>query len=175
MAEDCQKCLAAGCNGYATKPIDRQKLLATVAPWATRGRTPDAAPAASRPASTTRLPSWLYSDLDFADDPELVDLVALFVGQMPDQIKALEAQAQSRDWNEVARSAHRLKGAAGTYGFDSLTPYAAQLEAAVRESQSEERMLAAVDELVSLCRRLRPGIAPTPDTAVHNAGDTVRG
>ena len=35
MAEDCQKCLDAGCDDYATKPIDRQKLLATVAHWMT--------------------------------------------------------------------------------------------------------------------------------------------
>ncbi|MCY2992918.1 MAG: response regulator [Planctomycetota bacterium] len=175
MAEDCQKCLAAGCNDYATKPIDRQRLLATVAPWATCGCTPDAAPTATAQASTARLPSWLYSDLDFADDPELVDLVALFVAEMADRITALEAQAQSRDWNEVARSAHRLTGAAGTYGFGAVTPYAAQLEAAVRESQSEERILSAVDELVSLCRRLRAGIAPAQDTAVHNAGDTTCG
>jgi CheY-like chemotaxis protein len=39
MTEDCQKCLDAGCNDYATKPIDRQKLLATVAPWTALGRT----------------------------------------------------------------------------------------------------------------------------------------
>ena len=43
MTEDFQKCLAAGCNDYATKPIDRQRLLATVAPWADHGQTPDAA------------------------------------------------------------------------------------------------------------------------------------
>jgi len=33
MAEDCQKCLAAGCDGYVAKPINRQKLLTTVASW----------------------------------------------------------------------------------------------------------------------------------------------
>jgi len=39
MADDSQKCLDGGCDGYASKPIDRQRLLATVAPWLARGRT----------------------------------------------------------------------------------------------------------------------------------------
>ena len=39
MAEDCKKCLDAGCNDYATKPIDWQKCLTTVARWATRDRS----------------------------------------------------------------------------------------------------------------------------------------
>ncbi len=47
MAEDCQKCLDAGCDGYATKPIDRQKLVATVAAWVARGRTPCNSPDSS--------------------------------------------------------------------------------------------------------------------------------
>lgn len=33
MAEDRQKCFDAGCNDYITKPINRQKLLATLAHW----------------------------------------------------------------------------------------------------------------------------------------------
>ena len=33
MAEDRQRCEAAGCNDYATKPIDRRRLLETCARW----------------------------------------------------------------------------------------------------------------------------------------------
>ena len=40
MADDCQKCLDAGCDGYAAKPIDRKTLLATIAPWLGRERSP---------------------------------------------------------------------------------------------------------------------------------------
>jgi signal transduction histidine kinase/CheY-like chemotaxis protein len=36
MAEDCQKCLDAGCDGYLAKPIDRQNLLNTVVSWLAR-------------------------------------------------------------------------------------------------------------------------------------------
>jgi Amt family ammonium transporter len=38
MASDRQKCIDAGCNDYTTKPVDRQKLVALVADYATRDR-----------------------------------------------------------------------------------------------------------------------------------------
>ncbi|MHB8972884.1 MAG: PAS domain S-box protein [Pirellulaceae bacterium] len=55
MAEDRQKCLEAGCDEFATKPIDRQKLLATVSRWAGHGRTNDGSRAATTADSTQPL------------------------------------------------------------------------------------------------------------------------
>lgn len=38
MPEDRDRCLAAGCNDYLTKPVDREKLITTVNRWAKRRR-----------------------------------------------------------------------------------------------------------------------------------------
>ncbi len=53
MVEDGQKCLDAGCDDYATKPIERQKFLTTVATWAARGPARSDLPAPSTSASQT--------------------------------------------------------------------------------------------------------------------------
>jgi len=43
MAEDRQKCIDSGCDGYATKPVERLKLLAACADW--MGKSSTARPA----------------------------------------------------------------------------------------------------------------------------------
>ena len=86
-------------------------------------------------ASTSMSTAFVYSHL--ATDPMLGELVDLFVQEMSERINALEVQAKSRDWSQLARTAHQLKGAAGSYGFTVITPYAARVETAVRRASGE--------------------------------------
>lgn len=105
-------------------------------------------------ATTSPLPA-LYSTL--ATDPDLGEIVGLFVAEMPNRTATLRDRLAAGDWAELRRAAHQLKGAAGSYGFEPITPAAARLEDAIRESLLEEAIRQMVDELIALCNSARAG------------------
>ena len=108
-------------------------------------------------SQTETTAAYVYSS--FGDDPDLGELVEMFVDEMPERVRTLKELADEQDWNQLARTAHQLKGAAGSYGFDQLTPYAKQLELFAREGSSEPEIRAALNKLVDLCERTRAGVA----------------
>jgi len=105
---------------------------------------------------TTAASPWIYSRL--GDDPDLGELVVEFVAELPGRIATIEAEASRSNWAQVTRFAHQLKGAAGSYGFDALTPYAKNLEAASRDDVDAENVLRTLRELIDICRRVQPGV-----------------
>ncbi len=175
------ECLAAGCDAYLAKPVDRAEFLSAVAravhapppapaaraaadepvPESPPGREgPDRRQSAAPGTETKTSPQtpcdeFIYSTL--ADDPSLGELVEMFVNELPDRITALETEARGGNWARLGRLAHQLKGAAGNHGFDAILPCAARLERAVQEQCADDQILAALDELLELCRRVRFG------------------
>lgn len=105
---------------------------------------------ASAPQTT-----WLYSAL--THDPDLQDLVSVFVAEMPARADNLLARLRTRDWVELKRAAHQLKGVAGSYGFAPITLAAARVEESIAKDEPEEEIYRATDDLVDLCRRVRGG------------------
>ena len=98
---------------------------------------------------------YLYSRL--ASDPDLCGIVEMFVEEMSGRVVALLAHLEAADWEGLRRTAHQLKGAAGSYGFDAISPCAGKVESAIRDGQTEQQIRIAVDELVNLCNRTRCG------------------
>lgn len=97
----------------------------------------------------------LYSPL--ANDPDLGEIIQMFVDEMPQRVSKIGDLAAAGDWEELRRAAHQLKGAAGSHGFGPITPSAALVEDAIRDGQPESQIRKAVDELCDLCRRIRAG------------------
>jgi len=95
----------------------------------------------------------LFSSL--AADPDLAEIVALFVDEMPGRIERLHCLLESRQWDGLCRAAHQLKGSAGSHGFEPITLCAAELESAIKSGAPETEIRQAVDRLVELCRSAR--------------------
>ncbi len=106
--------------------------------------------------SSVEMKSPLYST--FGDDPDLGELVDMFVDEMPGRIQTLLQLYISADRDGLKRFAHQLKGSAGSYGFGQLTPTASRLEQSLKTSEPEAVIKEMVDELVELCGRVRRGV-----------------
>jgi len=156
MAGDREKCLAAGCTDYLSKPVTREQLLRRVAANLSESGVvvEPQKPAVGEPAATasaTGTSARLVSR--YADDPQMIDAVARFVGRLSQRVESLLDAVQSNDRERLIREAHQLKGAAGGFGFDSITEAAGTLEARLKDDAEINAHLEEVEELIDLCRR----------------------
>ena len=91
MADDAQKCREAGCSGYLTKPIDPQRLVATI-----EGVLAARLPRNGHVDIAEQDPLPLTSTLP-ADDPELAGLVDGFVIELQEKLVSLRAAWEQSD------------------------------------------------------------------------------
>jgi HPt (histidine-containing phosphotransfer) domain-containing protein len=90
-------------------------------------------------------------------DPDLTELVEIFVRDLPERLAEIQRFAAFEDWPAVRRLAHQLKGAGGSYGFPHLSLAATELESAVKRSDNVEFIFAAMDVLAAACSAARSG------------------
>jgi CheY-like chemotaxis protein/HPt (histidine-containing phosphotransfer) domain-containing protein len=131
-----EQCLAAGCTGYMSKPIDIDSLLRNVAGalGTTAQSTNPSAPQNESVRSSERV---IESSLPM-DQPTFRQVVRSFVAELPEKIGEMQRAYDDGQPEHLAELAHWLKGTAGTVGFDCMTEPARRLQSVARQGASEQ-------------------------------------
>jgi PAS domain S-box-containing protein len=173
MSGDDERCLAAGCNMHLAKPVERAKLIQTIADYAGVNFFPaeQAETEKSRvqgsgfgvqEARVEENPdsregsAWKILRSQFADDPELSAILPRFIGRLPERIQSLQEALKDLRFEELERLAHRLKGSGGGYGFPALTEAAWELQEAAKAGDAE-RSVRAFEDLREICGAIQAG------------------
>jgi two-component system sensor histidine kinase/response regulator len=134
MRGDKEKCLAAGMDGYVSKPIQPSELFAEINRCVGGGD-------GSRQMTTTGETLDVQFDQKSllerleGDHALLVDLIQLFRQNGPDLVSTIHKAVRERDMDSVERSAHSLKGAASNLSARRVAEAAFQVEIDARNKE----------------------------------------
>ena len=122
---DQEKCVAAGCTAYLTKPIKQQVLLQAIKEHSM------GAPASSKEESSGngRIPVRAH--------PRFADLIPGFLLNRRQDVIAMLCALDRGDFKTVEDLGHGMKGAGGSWGFQRITDIGAALEQAAGSADND--------------------------------------
>jgi len=131
MNSDRERCLAAGMDGYLSKPIDPATLFAVVE------QQGDGERSATTVAGATTFDEAALRGRVSGDEQLMTELIRLFLEDLPARLAAIDAAVTSGNAGELHKAAHALKGSAGTMATGRLFNSAHLLERIGAESRMD--------------------------------------
>ena len=95
---------------------------------------------------------------DFVDDPDMLEIIELFVDGLNDRIASILTAFKDRNFTTVSGIAHQLKGASGGYGYPSLSELAFDVEQLAKQNAEDAQIEDALTLLVDRCRGAIVGV-----------------
>lgn len=156
MKGDRERCLAAGMDGYSTKPIKTKELFSEV-----ERLVKGMGKAVARKPKVKLVEEVIDREVlmdRVANDTELLgEIVGLFLEDYPTLIAQLQEAITNQDRKLLERSAHTLKGSAANFAAEAVRQAAFKLEQIGREGNLVEAS-EAFDILKQEMERLLPAL-----------------
>lgn len=128
---DEQKAIAAGCDGYITKPIDTRSLGARIRGFLEQRTAPESGPAAAASPGASALPA-----------SEMQALRRRFLNEGLERVRQLLADLDGVFQPDVAaRAVHQWVGTGGLLGYTAISRLARETEAVLKEPPLDNAVL----------------------------------
>jgi CheY-like chemotaxis protein/HPt (histidine-containing phosphotransfer) domain-containing protein len=122
---DREKCLAAGCTAFLTKPIKQEVLLQAI-----RDHSMVAPP-------SSKVESSRNDAILVRANPQFADLIPGFLENRRKEVISMLDALDRADFGTVESLGHGMKGAGGSWGFQAITDIGAALEQAAASTDTE--------------------------------------
>jgi PAS domain S-box-containing protein len=162
---DKERCLAAGMDGYLSKPFKARDLFTAVEGWAepaAASATTDETAARSDPVD---LAGFRESLREAGIEESIGGILQAFVADAPGRLDALNTAFKANDPRKIERAAHAFRSAAATIGAQRLAALLEAVEVAAKEGSAErartkfEGLRAEVEAVVRYLHDVEPGVS----------------
>jgi two-component system, sensor histidine kinase and response regulator len=136
MKGDRERCIEAGMDGYLSKPIRPQELDQVLDTYLSRDGKDSLGPEPARPVGPSVVAAELLERIG-GDLGLLSELLELFRGEYPGQIRALREALKDRDAMVLQRVGHALKGALGNLSAPIAARIAGELESIGKSGETK--------------------------------------
>jgi PAS domain S-box-containing protein len=169
---DSEKYIAAGMTDYLAKPFDEARLFRVISRNLPRVEEPVASTVAESAVAAASSENSLKNNSNMTvENSRLYDLsmvqsvsggdegfirkmVALFIETVPQNVQDLKNAMQAENWEQVGKTAHKLKSTIDSMGIKSIRQEIRAVEANARQKEALQdipALVATVDSVIREC------------------------
>ena len=158
---DSEKYLAAGMNDYLAKPFDEESLFLVISRTLASYASVPAEAAVSHhlslnnhtsmsPANEKLYDLSMVQSVSGGDEGFIKKMVALFIETVPQNLQELSNATDAENWDQVGKTAHKLKSTVDSMGIKSIRQEIRTVEANAKQRQSLQEVPPLVEKIASV-------------------------
>jgi PAS domain S-box-containing protein len=87
-------------------------------------------------------------------DPSVQKLLTKFISRLPERVSTMQTQLHRQEMEALRQTVHQLRGAAGGYGFQTITDQATRAEQKIKDIVPMDQVRPEIETLIEMVRTI---------------------